>query len=56
MPYDEIAYQRIEEEGEKNSVGEKIKGILRNENFEICLCLTLGFLVLGISFHFGVNL
>ena len=56
MPYDEVAYQRIEEEEEeKKSAGEKIKGILRNESFEMCLCLTLGFLVLGIGFHFGVS-
>jgi|APSaa5957512535_1039671.scaffolds.fasta_scaffold88525_3 hypothetical protein len=57
MPYDEIAYQRIEEEGEKNSKqlekNGKIRRLLRNENFEMCLCLTLSFLILGISFHFG---
>ncbi len=59
MPYDEIAYQKIEEEeGEKNLDGkkEKIRRLLRNETFEMSICISLGLLVLGISFHFGVNL
>ncbi len=59
MPYDEIAYQKIEEEeGEKNleRKKEKIKSILENETFEMSVCISLGLLVLGISFHFGVNL
>ena len=59
MPYDEIAYQKIEEEeGEKNleKKNGKIKNILRNETFEMCICISLGLLVLGFSFHFGVNL
>ncbi len=65
MPYDEIAYQKIEEEeGEKNSEGEKnldgkkekIRKLLRNETFEMCVCISLGLLVLVFSFHFGVNL
>ena len=59
MPYDEIAYQKIgEEEGEKNleKKNGKIKNILRNETFEMCVCISLGLLVLVFSFHFGVNL
>ncbi len=64
MPYDEIAYQKIEEEegernsGEKNLDGKngKIRILLRNETFEMSICISLGLLVLGISFHFGVNL
>ncbi len=59
MPYDEIAYQKIEEEeGEKNLDGkkEKIRRLLRNETFEMSIYISLGLLVLGISFHFGVNL
>ena len=59
MPYDEIAYQKIEEEeGEKNPEGnnEKIRKLLRNETFEMCVCISLGLLVLIFSFHFGVNL
>lgn len=62
MPYDEVCYQNLEEGeknlGEKISEGQKgkIRKLLRNETFELSLCLTLSGLILGINFYFGGNL